>query len=80
VKLDEQAGRTTGVGTVDVRLAAAWAAQLELHVGHIDGYFSFNGIYPAQNEHIIILANSESTKVLAISDTLAALTLSRDDP
>jgi Beta-lactamase len=46
------------------------------HVGHIDGYFSFNGIYPAQNEHIIILANSESTKVLAISDTLAALTLS----
>jgi hypothetical protein len=30
VKIDEQAGRTTGVGTVDVRLAAAWAAQLEL--------------------------------------------------
>jgi hypothetical protein len=29
-KIDEQAGRTTGVGTVDVRLAAAWAAQLEL--------------------------------------------------
>ena len=46
------------------------------HVGHIDGYFSFNGIYPARNEHIIILANSESTRVLAISDTLAALTLS----
>jgi hypothetical protein len=30
VKIDEQAGRATGVGTVDVRLAAAWAAQLEL--------------------------------------------------
>ena len=30
VKIDEQAGRPTGVGTVDVRLAAAWAAQLEL--------------------------------------------------
>jgi hypothetical protein len=30
VRIDEQAGRPTGVGTVDVRLAAAWAAQLEL--------------------------------------------------
>jgi hypothetical protein len=29
-KIDEQAGRATGVGTVDVRLAAAWAARLEL--------------------------------------------------
>lgn len=29
-KIDEQTGRTTGLGTVDVRLAAAWAAQLEL--------------------------------------------------
>lgn len=29
-KIDEQAGRTPGVGNVDVRLAAAWAAQLEL--------------------------------------------------
>ena len=29
-KIDEQAGRTPGVGSVDVRLAAAWAAQLEL--------------------------------------------------
>ena len=29
-KIDEQVGRTPGVGSVDVRLAAAWAAQLEL--------------------------------------------------
>jgi hypothetical protein len=29
-KIDEEAGRTPGVGSVDVRLAAAWAAQLEL--------------------------------------------------
>ena len=29
-KIDEQAGRATGVGTVNVRLAAAWAAGLEL--------------------------------------------------
>jgi hypothetical protein len=29
-KVDELAGRATGVGTVDVRLAAAWAARLEL--------------------------------------------------
>jgi hypothetical protein len=30
MRIDEQAGRMTGVGTVDARLAAAWAAQLEL--------------------------------------------------
>jgi hypothetical protein len=29
-KIDEEAGRHPGVGSVDVRLAAAWAAQLEL--------------------------------------------------
>lgn len=45
------------------------------HVGHIDGYFSFNGIYPAQDEDIVILANSEATSVLRISDVLASLTL-----
>ena len=45
------------------------------HVGHIDGYFSFNGIYPARGEDIIILANSEATSVLRIGDVLASLTL-----
>jgi CubicO group peptidase (beta-lactamase class C family) len=45
------------------------------HVGHIDGFLSFNGIYPASGEHIIILANSESTNVLAIANALASLTL-----
>ena len=45
------------------------------HVGRIDGYHSFNGIYPARHETIIILANSESTNVLAISTALARLTL-----
>lgn len=49
--------------------------RLYQHVGHIDGYLTFNGIYPAQNENIVILANSESTSVLAISNTLAKLTL-----
>jgi hypothetical protein len=29
-KVDEQAGRATGLGTIDVRVAAAWAARLEL--------------------------------------------------
>ncbi|MDQ2875790.1 MAG: beta-lactamase family protein [Actinomycetota bacterium] len=48
---------------------------LDQHVGHIDGYLSFNGIYPAEHEHIVILANSESTSVLAISRALAKLTL-----
>ena len=30
MKIDEQAGRATGIGTLDVQLAATWAAQLEL--------------------------------------------------
>lgn len=45
------------------------------HVGRIDGWGSFNGIYPRQHEHIIILANSEATSVLDIGTILAALTL-----
>ena len=45
------------------------------HVGRIDGWVSFNGIYPRQHEHIIILANSEATPVLDIGTALAALTL-----
>jgi CubicO group peptidase (beta-lactamase class C family) len=45
------------------------------HVGRIDGFLSFNGIYPTRDERIIILANSESTDVTAISTTLAELTL-----
>lgn len=44
-------------------------------MGRIDGWGSFNGIYPRQHEHIIILANSEATPVLDIGTTLAALTL-----
>jgi hypothetical protein len=49
--------------------------KLYQHVGRIDGFVSFNGIYPASGEHIIILANSESTNVLAIATALAGLTL-----
>jgi CubicO group peptidase (beta-lactamase class C family) len=45
------------------------------HVGRIDGYHSFNGIYLDRDESIIILANSESTNVLAISNAVAGLTL-----
>ena len=45
-------------------------------MGRIDGWVSFNGIYPRQHEHIIILANSEAAPVLDIGTTLAALTLS----
>ena len=45
------------------------------HVGRIDGWGSFNGIYPRQHEHVIILANSEATPVLDIGTALAALTL-----
>ncbi len=47
------------------------------HVGRIDGYHSFNGIYPSHGETIIVLANSEATNALAIGTALARLTLGR---
>jgi hypothetical protein len=31
------------------------------HEGRIDGYLSYNAIYPASGEHIVVLANSEAT-------------------
>lgn len=46
---------------------------LDQHVGHIDGYVSFNGIYPDSHLHIVVLANSESTNVLGVGRHLAAL-------
>jgi hypothetical protein len=44
-------------------------------VGRIDGWRSFNGIYPRQHKPVIILANSEATSVLDIGTALAELTL-----
>ena len=52
------------------RQRCGWLYQ---HVGRIDGFLSFDGIRPASGERIIILANSESTDVLAISTALAGL-------
>ena len=60
---------------VPLALAVTLAAAVHRHVGRIDGWGSFNGIYPRQHEHIIVLANSEATSVLDIGTTLAALTL-----
>ncbi|MGN6564926.1 MAG: serine hydrolase, partial [Thermomicrobiales bacterium] len=45
------------------------------HVGHIDGYFSFNGLYPQQRLHAIVLSNDEGADVLGIGRALAALAL-----
>jgi CubicO group peptidase (beta-lactamase class C family) len=45
------------------------------HEGRIDGYLSYNAIYPASGEHIVVLANSEATPVRAIAAMLAHLTL-----
>jgi CubicO group peptidase (beta-lactamase class C family) len=45
------------------------------HEGRIDGFLSYNAIYPASGEHVIVLANSEATPVQAIAATLARLTL-----
>jgi CubicO group peptidase (beta-lactamase class C family) len=44
------------------------------HEGRVDGYLSYNAIYPASGEHIIVLANSEATPVATIAGELARLT------
>ncbi|HET8627650.1 MAG TPA: serine hydrolase domain-containing protein [Thermomicrobiales bacterium] len=46
---------------------------LRYHVGHIDGYFSFNGLYAEPHLHVVVLSNAEGTDILGIGRALAAL-------
>ncbi|HLZ55828.1 MAG TPA: serine hydrolase domain-containing protein [Ktedonosporobacter sp.] len=43
------------------------------HVGHIDGYYSYNSFYPERDLDIIVLSNLETTDVLHIGRTLASM-------
>lgn len=47
--------------------------RLEYHVGHIDGFFSFNGIYTQRGLDVVVLSNLETTDVLGIGRKLAAM-------
>lgn len=43
------------------------------HEGYIDGYFTYNGFYPKRNLVVVVLSNLETTDVLKIARTLAAM-------
>jgi CubicO group peptidase (beta-lactamase class C family) len=45
---------------------------LYYHTGGIDGYISYNGIYPNRDVDVIVLSNVESTDVMKIGLDLAA--------
>lgn len=47
--------------------------KLIYHVGHIDGFFTYNGFYPDQHLIVVVLSNWETTNVLKIGLTLASM-------
>ncbi len=42
------------------------------HLGHIDGFLTYNGFYPQDNVDVVLLSNLETTAVLSISVHLGA--------
>ena len=54
-------------------IAAEPQGRLIYHVGHIDGYFTYSGFYPASKLSIVVLSNLETTDVLQIGRTLASM-------
>lgn len=47
--------------------------RLIYHVGHIDGFFTYNGFYPKSNLVVVVLSNLETTNVLQAGLTLASM-------
>jgi CubicO group peptidase (beta-lactamase class C family) len=45
------------------------------HLGHIDGFLTYNGFYPQDNVDVVLLSNLETTAVLSISVHLGAMAL-----
>jgi CubicO group peptidase (beta-lactamase class C family) len=45
------------------------------HLGHIDGFLTFNGFYPQDHVDVVLLSNLETTAVLADSVKLGELAL-----
>ncbi len=54
-------------------IAAEPQGRLIYHVGHIDGFFTYSGFYPASKLSIVVLSNLETTNVLQIGRALAAM-------
>lgn len=54
-------------------IAAEPQGKLIYHVGHIDGYFTYNGFYAQHNLYVVVLSNLETTDVLQIGRKLAAM-------
>ena len=47
--------------------------RLIYHVGHIDGFFAYNGFYANADLEVVVLSNLETTDVLKIGTTLAGM-------
>ena len=47
--------------------------RLIYHVGHIDGFFAFNGFYPATNTDVVVLSNLETTNVWQVGIKLGSM-------
>ncbi len=54
-------------------IAAEPQGRLIYHVGHIDGFFTYSGFYPASKLSVVVLSNLETTNVLQIGRTLASM-------
>lgn len=54
-------------------IAAEPQGKLIYHVGHIDGFFTYNGFYPQRNLVVVVLSNLETTNVLKIGLMLASM-------
>jgi len=54
-------------------IAAEPQGRLIYHVGHIDGFFTYNGFYPKSNLVVVVLSNLETTNVLRTGLALAAM-------
>jgi CubicO group peptidase (beta-lactamase class C family) len=54
-------------------IASESQGRLIYHVGHIDGFFTYNGFYPQSNLVVVVLSNLETTNVLNTGPTLASM-------
>ncbi len=54
-------------------IAAEPQGRLIYHVGHIDGFFTYNGFYPTSDLVVVVLSNLETTDVLKTGLTLASM-------
>ncbi len=47
--------------------------RLIYHVGRIDGFFAYNGFYPATNTDVVVLSNLETTNVWEVGKMLGSM-------